>query len=204
MNNLTVNLENLTEKEREQLLKLVSKSNKGTKLSDIENGKTFKIGDIEFIKFKDINGATVAVAKDIVFKSKFGDNNNLHNSAVHKKLVNEFLSRIADEIGMDNILEFETDLTTLDGLKPYKPLRSRISLPTLDFYRENVDIFDEYKIDDWWWLATAESTEPHEEPKWLTCVSPRGGIYYCNHCGSNIGVRPLLHFVSSIFVSCDE
>lgn len=172
-------------------------------LSTIENGKTFKIGDVEFIKFSDIDGATTAVTKNIVFNSRFGDDNNFGTSDVLDKLNNEFLPKIAEIVGEDNICDIETDLTTLDGLKPYGTLTSRVSLPTFDFYRNNVEVFDKYKLDCWWWLATPESAAPHDNPSWIVCVSPYGFIYNYDYYG-DCGVRPFLRFVSSIFVSCEE
>lgn len=173
------------------------------KLNEIENGKIFKVGEIEFIKFADKDGVTVAVTKDTLFRSKFGKDNNLHTSEVLEKLNAEVLPKIIDAVGEENVCEIETDLTTLDGLKPYEPLKSKISLPTLDFYRSNVEIFDKYKINDWWWLATPESARPHDAPNWIVCVPPSGNIYGDIYCGSN-GVRPFLCFVSSISVSCEE
>lgn len=172
-------------------------------LNDVKNGSTFKIGDVEFIKFFDEGNRTVAVTRETVFGSTFGDDNNLAESKVIKKLKEEFLSKISELVGEENILEFETDLTTLDGLKPYEPLMSKISLPTYDFYRANVNIFDKYKLDEWWWLATPESAQPHSKPWWITCVSPSGLIYGNNFNDQN-GVRPILNFVSDIFVSCEE
>ena len=200
MKSITVNFENLTESERKQLLKLVEKSNGGVELSDIEAGETFKIGDIEFIKFSNENGVTTAITKDILFESKFGESNNLAESEIINKLTNDFLPKIEAEISAGNVLEFETDLTTLDGLKPYGTMTSKISIPTLDFYRKNVDIFDKYKVNKWWWLATPESAKPHDEPNYVLCVSPSGNISF-NYYGNDIGVRPFLRFVSSISVS---
>ncbi len=202
-NTIKVNFENLTESERKQLLSLVEKSNNSIKLSDVEVGQTFKIGDVTYIKFADKDVVATAVTKDIVFNSEFGENNNFAKSKVFEKLNNVFLPKVAEIIGFENICNVTTDLTTLDGLKPYEAMTSKISLPTLDFYRENVEIFDKYKIDEWWWLATPESAKPHDNPKWIVCVSPSGcvGNYGFSDGG---GVRPLLNFVSSISVSCED
>ena len=82
-------------------------------------------------------------------------------------------------------------------------MTSKISLPTLDFYRENVEIFDKHKLDEWWWLATPESAQPHGNPFWTLCVSP-SGIIFSDLYDFDIGVRPFLYFVSSISVSCEE
>lgn len=166
------------------------------KLSEIECGNTFEIGNVEFIKFAEENGEVIAVTKDIVFRSEFGKNNRFDKSNILKKLEKDFLTCIAEVIGEENILEFETDLTTLDGLKEYKTMKSKVSLPTFDFYRSNRDIFDKYKLDTWWWLSTADSVDNN----WSICVSPSGVIHGSSCSGGN-GVRPFLHFVSSISVS---
>lgn len=208
MNNIiSVNLDNLTESERAMVLSLAEKSNapKEVKLSDIKDGETFKIADIEFIKFPSMNGMTPIVTRDIVFNSKFGDNNDLRGSIILKKLQTEFLPKIISAVGEENLCPITTDLTTLDSLKPYKDMVSFISLPTFDFYRENVDIFDKHKVDKWWWLATPESAQPHSDPYWILCVSPSGRIFINFHyygCGG--GVRPFLALKSSIFESSED
>lgn len=173
-------------------------------LSEIKEGKTFKIGDMEFIKFFDENGETVAVTKNLIFSSFFGNNNDLRSSDILKRLNEEFLPKLSELIGAENICTTKTDLTTLDGLKPYADMESKVSLPTLDFYRENVAVFDKYKANNWWWLATPESAQPHSEPNWLLCVAPSGFVVNNLSYYSCRGVRPFLRFVSSISVSCEE
>ncbi|MBR2867837.1 MAG: hypothetical protein IKB88_02065 [Clostridia bacterium] len=166
----------------------------------IDNGATFEVAGIEFIKFPYTDGMVAAVARNILFRSTFGENNNLTTSKVLRTLQSEILPSIIKTIGEENVCEFETDLTTLDGLKPYPVLESKISLPTLDFYRQNVEIFDKYKVNSWWWLATPESSDEHSNSNWTLCVSPGGGIY-CNFYNFISGVRPFLIFKSSIFES---
>lgn len=169
----------------------------------VKDGETFKVGDIEFIRFPSVGGMTPVVAKNIIFRSRFGDDNNLKTSDVLKQLEAEFLPKIIEAVGEENVCTFKTDLTTLDGLKPYGEMESRISLPTFDFYRANVEIFDKHKVNSWWWLATPESAKPHEDPYWILCVAPSGCIFnYDYGCGR--GVRPVLYFVSSIFDSSEE
>ena len=167
----------------------------------VKPGETFMIGDMEFIRFADCNGQTPVVMKDIAFRSRFGDNNDFRSSDILKKLQEDVLPKIIEAIGEENVCEFETDLTTLDGLKPYGVMKSRISLPTFDFYRANVAVFDQHKLDNWWWLATPDTANPHYNPVWVKCVSPSGsigrGIYY----GDGYGVRPFLILKSSIFGS---
>lgn len=166
----------------------------------IDNGATFEVAGIEFIKFPYADGMVAAVARNILFRSTFGENNNLTTSKVLKILQTEFLPSIINAVGEENVCEFDTDLTTLDGLKPYPVLKSKISLPTLDFYRQNVEFFDKYKVNSWWWLATPESSDEHSSSKWTLCVSPFGCMDN-NYYGGDGGVRPFLIFKSSIFES---
>ena len=169
----------------------------------VKDGDTFEVGGIEFIKFPDANGVTPVVAKDIQFFSAFGQNNNLKKSKVLQKLQGEWLPDVINAVGDENFCVIKTDLTTLDGLKPYGELESLVSLPTLEFYRKHVEVFDRYKVENWWWLATPESAMPHSNPVWTLCVSPSGD-FFSVICSSVSGVRPFLALKSSIFGSCEE
>ena len=163
---------------------------------------TFNIGKYEFIKFGEENGRVIAVCKDAIFNSRFGKNNDLRESHIMKRLVEEVLPEIENAVGAENVLEFETDLLSLDGSAKYGVITSKISLSTLDFYRKNRAKFEEHKLDEYWWLATPDSTDEYSNDAWCVCVSPSGYInisYFSNYC--SIGVRPFLNFVSSIFVS---
>ena len=167
--------------------------------SEITAGETFVVAGIEFIKFPEKDGKFVAVAKDSLGDKAFDNNSNdFSQSSLFEYLNKEILPKIEAEVGAENVLEFETDLFSLDGHRKYGVMKSRIGLPTFDFYRENREIFDKHHLDDWWWLST-----PNGEKFYVVCVAPSGGVNdlnsYCNH----LGVRPFLLFSSSIFVSCE-
>lgn len=170
---------------------------------NVKDGETFTVAGIELIKFPAVGDATPVMARDCLFCSRFGDNNDLRQSDVLKKLESDVLPKIIKEIGEENILTFQTDLTTLDGLKPYGAMESKVSLPTLDFYRANAEIFDKHKVDEHFWLATPESAEPHDYPYWILSVAPSGYIFYVIYDRGR-GVRPFFFFNSSIFGSCGE
>ncbi len=172
-------------------------------LSNIKDGELFSVAGIEFIKFYDENGHTVAVAKDSIGDYRFGNNNNFSESRIKEMLEKEVLPKIEAEIGAENIIEHEVDLLALDGCDKWGKVNCKISLPTFDFYRKNIKIFDKHKLDDWWWLATPETTSEHYNDNWTVCVSPYGYVG-SNNCRSSNGVRPFLIFVSSISVSCKE
>lgn len=174
------------------------------KLNDVQVSKTFKVAGVEFIKFVQEDNKVLAVTRDIQFKSIFGKNNNLSKSDVLKKLQTEMLPKIEAAVGAENVLEFETDLFSLDGSREYGVCKSKVALPTLDFYRNNREIFNKYPVDGWWWLATPDSTPEYYSDALVFCVSP-SGLIICNISSFNCdGVRPFYIFNSSISVSCEE
>ena len=170
--------------------------------ADVKNC-TFSIAGINFLKFFDKDGVTVAVAKDCIYDATFGKNNNFAESDIIDALNSNILPKLENAVGAENIKEFELDLTSLDGLDTYGKIKTRIGIPTFDFYRENVRLFDKYKPDKWWWTATPDTTAEHLNNSWITCVSPVGFIS-SNFYFSNSGVRPFLIFDASISVSCER
>ena len=170
----------------------------------VKDGDTFKIAGMEFIKFPEKDGGVPCVAKNILYNMSFGSSNNFAESKILKRLQDEMLPKLEEAVGTENIRTFTTDLTTLDGLKDYGCVESKISLPTLDFYRANVEIFDKYNPKKWWWLATADSTNSHDWNHWVICVAP-GGSIYGDDCDYDYGgVRPILSFNSCIFESLEN
>ena len=169
----------------------------------VQDSGTFTVAGMEFIKFPAVNGQVPAVAKNIPFRSRFGDNNDLRSSDVLRKMEAEILPKIIEAVGRENLCTIHTDLIALDGLKDYGTMESLISLPTMDFYRANVSIFDKHNPRSWWWLATPESMPPHYEPDWTLCVAPSGFIYNDICIGDDFGVRPFCIFDSSIFESLE-
>lgn len=179
--------------------------NKAAGFPGVKDGDTFEVAGIEFIKFPDKDGMTPVVSRNILFNSRFGNNNDLSASDVLKRLKDEVLPKICAAIGEENVCAFQTDLTAWDGLQPYGAMEEKISLPTMDFYRENVAVFDKYPVKAWWWLATPETAPPHGSQNWILCVSPRGRVNFGSfNCGHVFGVRPVLFFKSSIFGSSEE
>ena len=167
----------------------------------IINDEIFKIGKYEFIKFVDDNGNIIGVLKDSLGDMRFCNSNDFSKSDILKKLNEEFLPEIESIVGAENVLEFETDLTSLDGSKKHGTIKSKVSIPTFDFYRNNRATFAKYSLEDWWWLATPHTTSEYINDWWVSCVSPLGGVINYNDSDGSGGVRPFLTFVSSIFDS---
>ena len=169
----------------------------------VKNGETFPLAGYEFIKFPGVNGETPIVMRDYAFTSRFGDNNDLRSSDVLRRMEEEILPKIIAAVGEENVCTFKTDLTTMDGIQPYGVMESKISLPTIDFYRANGEIFNKYKPSRWCWLATPDSAQPNDDPWWTLCVSPSGFIYLVYY-DIDDGVRPILVLKSSIFDSFED
>ena len=176
---------------------------KRVQFPEIKDGDTFNLAGYEFIKFPSMNGETPIAMRDYAFISRFGDNNDLRSSDVLRRLQEEILPKIVEAVGEENVCTFKTDLTTLDGLELYGVMESKISLPTIDFYRANGKIFNKYKPSRWCWLATPESAQPNDDPYWILCLSPSGCIYDYFYNG-DFGVRPILFLKSSIFESFEN
>lgn len=167
-------------------------------LHEINIGDTFKVSDVEFIKFTNDGDKVIVVAKDSLYNSRFGDDSNFGKSDIKARLEKELLPKLEAEIGEENIFEFETDLLAFDGTRPFPNIESKISLVTLDFYRQNREIFDKNMLDDYWWLSTPDSETYNHI---VFCVSPSGYVSYCSSDYYDYGVRPFLIFSSSISVS---
>ena len=181
-------------------VKIVKEHSK-VQLADIEQYKTFKIGDVEFIVLKQFDGKTFCLTRDFIAENtRFDDGtNNLANASV-LKVLDDFEKKIAAEIGADNMCEFEIDLTTDDGLKDYGSIKRKTGLLTDVQYREHSEGIEQYEVDDWWWLANAVSTPRRNIQYAVRCVAG-GGDLYLNSCISNVGVRAVCILKSNIFVS---
>lgn len=168
-----------------------------------DDGKIAHIGEYEFIVIKtdDKLGTTSLLMRETLGEEmKFGSNNDYRTSEI-KKVLDNFADEISDIIGKENLVEHLVDLTADDGLKCYGAIKAKMSLFTANMVRENVDVLDEFKLDEWWWTCTPYSTPKHEHSSWVKCVSPLGCIINFSFYHSVLGVRPFCIVKSSIFVS---
>lgn len=151
---------------------------------------------------KDFQGGVFLLSKNILFEEAFDkDNcNNWATSSLRKHLNGDFLKELEEQIGAENILEFERDLTSDDGLKDYGTCRDKVSLITCDEYRRcrTVSKDDIGLKGGWWWTATAYSTPNsgnlHRARRVYTDGSLTSSIAYRGHNG----VAPCLCLLSSL------
>lgn len=188
---------------KEQLKQIQDSISKKTKLSEREVGEIVTIGEHEYIVLEqnELTGTTFLLMKDLLEdKTTFGDSADYKTSNV-KKMLDKFALELEKEVGEDNVIEHIVDLTSNDGLKDYGKTNAKVSLLTCDLYRKFVYIIDKFKLDKWWWLATAFSTPAHGYEKLVFCVSPLGVVDYYNFSYYYYGVRPFCILNSNIFVS---
>ena len=115
------------------------------------------------------------------------------NTDVYKKII--------DEIGEENVIGFERDLLSLDGQSEYGTCKDFVSLISIDEYRKYRSMIPNFK--ERWWTLTPYSTKCNDDTRWLTVVSPGGGIGIGDFDICR-GVRPVCIFSSTLFESEDE
>lgn len=164
-------------------------------------GDTFKLVDTTW-KILDITSAGYICLADSIEERQFdSDSNNWKNSNLRDYLNEEFLEKIATEIGLENIVPFERDLLSLDGQTEYGKCEDKFSLLTVDEYRKYRSLIPNTK-DYWWWLISPWSTPCNDYKRTVAVVSSAGNIVSSNGNNDSV-VRPVCIFSSSIFESGD-
>ena len=171
-------------------------------LRDCKEGSTVTIGGQEWQVLRHLeNGGTFCIRKDLLDDYRAFDRDNCNDwkkSSLREYLNGEYMEKLLSEIqadeGVEIILDTTQDLTTDDGLKDYGSSTDKIVLLTCDQYREYRHLID--KIDDRWWLITADSAINY----YARIVYTDGSLGYYSAYGGNRGVRPACTFNSSILV----
>lgn len=168
--------------------------------TNLKVGDTFELAGLIW-KILDITAeGYMCFADKLADKMTFDeDSNDWVQSQLREYLNTEFVEKIADEIGEENITLFKRDLLSLDGQTEYGECKDMVSLLTVDEYRKYRSLIpniDEY----WWWLVTPWSTACND---WNTtvCAISSSGDAFINFCYNVCGVRPVCIFSSSIFKS---
>lgn len=164
-------------------------------------GDTFKLVDTTW-KILDITSAGYICLADSIEERQFdSDSSNWKNSNLRDYLNEEFLEKIAAEIGLENIVPFKRDLLSLDGQTEYGKCEDKFSLLTVDEYRKYRSLIPNTK-DYWWWLISPWSTPCNDYKRTVAVVSSAGNFNFSG-CNFDNGVRPVCIFSSSIFESGD-
>lgn len=184
--------------------KTETKSGK-VELSTLNAGDNFKIGEHDFIVLEQTNGQTMVISKGLMAENKVFDSNcrDYSKSSLKKFIESNIQPIIEKEIGADNIIEHEVDLTSVDMQNEFSKCECKVRPITFDEARKYNDLLVNKNLPDWFWTCTPWSTEDRGWKYSVSVVSPSGDVdnYYCNDCG---GVRPFCILKSNIFVSKGE
>lgn len=168
----------------------------------LEIGDTFDLIGLKWKILDKTSAGYVCLAEILEDEKQFDKNSSdWKNSSLREYLNGEFLEKLSDAVGKENILSFERDLFSLDGQTEYGSCEDKVSLLTVDEYRKYRSMIPNTG-GSWWWLITPWSTPCNDYKKSVTVVSP-SGYFYDYYCYSSFGVRPFCIFSSSIFESED-
>ena len=158
-----------------------------TELTGLKIKDSVNIAGITWSKFgEDENGNSLMLADESVCKMSFGDDNNWTNSAIREKC-RDIAEELKKELGEAALVEFETDLFSHDGLRDYGKVHDEVAILTYDIYRNNRENIK--LLDNWYWLATPDSTPSGCGSGSVRCVDSGGDVDYY-WCGFVRAVRP--------------
>lgn len=144
----------------------------------------------------------LVLAKESIGNMPFdeGNSNNFPKGTLCKYLNGEFIKKLkANGADTSALIPTTIDLTSDDGLKDYGETTQKIFLLTCDMYRKYRSVIP--NLDDWWWLATAYSTESNGYAYGARYVNSDGSLDYITAYYGNYGVRPAFYLKSSILES---
>lgn len=144
----------------------------------------------------------LVLAKESIGNMPFdeGNSNNFPKGTLCKYLNGEFIKKLkANGADTSALIPTTIDLTSDDGLKDYGETTQKIFLLTCDMYRKYRSVIP--NLDDWWWLATAYSTESNGYANGARGVYSDGSLVYDSAYSGLLGVRPAFYLKSSILES---
>lgn len=144
----------------------------------------------------------LVLAKESIGNMPFdeGNSNNFPKGTLCKYLNGEFIKKLkANGADTSALIPTTIDLTSDDGLKDYGETTQKIFLLTCDMYRKYRSVIP--NLDDWWWLATAYSTESNGFANDARHVYSDGSLGSGYAYYGNGGVRPAFYLKSSILES---
>ena len=187
-----------------ELVKMLEEKEKAEKveLSTLNPGEVFKIGKHDFLVLEQKQGKTVVISKgfmaeDAVFDE---DTRDYNKSSIKQLIENEIQPIIEKEVGVENLVEHEVDLTSVDMQNEFGSCNCKVRLITFDEARKYNNLLVNKDLDDHWWTCTPWSTKDRNWKYSIAVVSPFGD-FSGRCCGGGGGVRPLCILESNIFVS---
>lgn len=144
----------------------------------------------------------LVLAKESIGNMPFdeGNSNNFPKGTLCKYLNGEFIKKLkANGADTSALIPTTIDLTSDDGLKDYGETTQKIFLLSCDMYRKYRSVIP--NLDNWWWLATAYSTESNGYAYYARRVRSGGSLGSGSAYYGSRGVRPAFYLKSSILES---
>lgn len=162
--------------------------------AEAEVGSFIKYAGIQWVVLeKTIKGVKV-LSKHKLYDREFdADNYNNWSESTLRNELNKFnkggwccANEDISQINKNDLVEFERDLTTDDGITNYGKCKDYISLISCEEYRKYRNLIP--NVDDWWWTLTPDSLVYFHDVRY---VGSYGTLYGNDASGGNYGVRPL-------------
>lgn len=185
-----------------ELVKELEKDGR-VQLSEIPEGGRFSTGIGNFIVLEQKGDSTVVATENLyVEKEKFdSDCTDYKKSYLMELCDGRIYKDFCEEFGIENILENEADLVTIDNQDVFGRVSAKVRPLTFDEARKYNKFLVNKDLKDRYWTCTSWSTADRDWPYSVAVVSPSGYIYDDDYYYS-CGVRPFCILKSNIFVSC--
>lgn len=176
----------------DQELKEVKSELRKRKYAGLKVGDTFELIEKKW-KILDLNenGVFCFCMESLGDKTLDSECNEWTSSNLRNYLNTNIYKKIINEIGEENVIEFDRDLFSLDGQSEYGTCEDFVSLISIDEYRKYRSMIPNFE--EWWWTLTPYSTKCNNDAKWLAVVSP-GGMH--QHPGTAMTTTVFAQFVS--------
>lgn len=164
-----------------------------------ESGRKYKV-------LKQEDGQAKVITFDFMAEGKIFDEDttDYKESELKRLIENEIQPLIEEDFKVENLVEHEVDLTTVDMQKDYGTCTCKVRPITFDEAREhNAELVNE-NLPDWYWTCTPWSTEERGWKYGMAVVCPSGDILGFNSRYYRCGVRPVCILKSNILVSKED
>ena len=190
-----------------ELVRMLEEKEKSDKiqLSTLNPGEVFKIGEHDFIVLEQKQEQTMVISKCFMAENKRFDNDTRdYNGSSLKELIESDIEPIIEnEVGADNLVEHEVDLTSVDMQNEFGICRCKVRPITFDEARKYNDLLVNEDLDDWWCTCTPWSTKDRGWDYSMAVVLS-SGVISNSRCHGGSGVRPFCILKSNIFVSKED
>ena len=171
-------------------------------LSELDPGDVFKIGENDFIVLEHNYDTTTVISKGFMAENVvFDEDTRDYNKSNLKKVIEKCIQPVIEsEVGVENLVEYDNSLLSVDNQKEFEPCRAKVMPPNFGLVIRFNNLIVNKDLDDWWWTCTPWSTADRGLKYSMSVVSPSGRVSNRN-CNNYNGVRPVCILKSNIFVS---